>query len=61
MTGRGGIAAVVFSDFIQWPGMARGLMRFVPPALSCRLRQRSLFHFSIGDDRMPKGVYHAYG
>jgi fumarate hydratase, class II len=23
--------------------------------------QRSLIHFSIGDDRMPKGVYHAYG
>jgi len=23
--------------------------------------QRSLLHFSIGDDRMPKGVYHAYG
>ena len=22
---------------------------------------RSLFHFSIGDDRMPKAVYHAYG
>jgi fumarate hydratase, class II len=23
--------------------------------------QRSLIHFSIGEDRMPKGVYHAYG
>src|SRR6202049_2564323 len=23
--------------------------------------QRSLIHFSIGDDHMPKGVYHAYG
>lgn len=23
--------------------------------------ERSLIHFSIGDDRMPKGVYHAYG
>ncbi len=23
--------------------------------------QRSLVHFSIGDDRMPKGLYHAYG
>ncbi len=23
--------------------------------------QRSLIHFSIGDDRMPKSVYHAYG
>ena len=23
--------------------------------------QRSLVHFSIGDDRMPKPVYHAYG
>jgi fumarate hydratase class II len=23
--------------------------------------QRSLVHFSIGDDRMPKEVYHAYG
>jgi fumarate hydratase, class II len=23
--------------------------------------QRSLIHFSIGDDRMPLGVYHAYG
>src|SRR5882762_6257473 len=23
--------------------------------------QRSLIHFSIGDDRMPKQVYHAYG
>src|SRR5260370_14623877 len=23
--------------------------------------QRSLMHFSIGDDRMPKRVYHAYG
>jgi fumarate hydratase class II len=23
--------------------------------------QRSLIHFSIGDDRMPKEVYHAYG
>jgi fumarate hydratase class II len=23
--------------------------------------QRSLIHFSIGDDRMPKHVYHAYG
>jgi len=23
--------------------------------------QRSLVHFAIGDDRMPKGVYHAYG
>jgi fumarate hydratase class II len=23
--------------------------------------QRSLVHFSIGDDRMPKAVYHAYG
>ena len=23
--------------------------------------QRSLVHFSIGDDRMPKSVYHAYG
>ena len=23
--------------------------------------QRSLLHFSIGDDRMPKAVYHAYG
>src|SRR6187402_925628 len=23
--------------------------------------QRSLQHFSIGDDRMPKAVYHAYG
>lgn len=23
--------------------------------------QRSLIHFSIGDDRMPKAVYHAYG
>jgi fumarate hydratase, class II len=22
--------------------------------------QRSLIHFSIGDDRMPKRVYHAY-
>jgi fumarate hydratase, class II len=22
---------------------------------------RSLIHFSIGDDRMPKNVYHAYG
>jgi fumarate hydratase class II len=22
---------------------------------------RSLIHFSIGDDRMPKDVYHAYG
>ena len=23
--------------------------------------QRSLIHFSIGDDRMPKAVYHAHG
>src|SRR5579859_757345 len=23
--------------------------------------QRSLVHFAIGDDRMPKQVYHAYG
>ncbi len=23
--------------------------------------ERSLRHFSIGDDRMPKAVYHAYG
>ena len=23
--------------------------------------QRSLVHFSIGNDRMPKQVYHAYG
>ena len=23
--------------------------------------QRSLLHFSIGNDRMPKEVYHAYG
>src|SRR5438105_14634141 len=23
--------------------------------------QRSLVHFSIGDDRMPKRIYHAYG
>lgn len=23
--------------------------------------QRSLDHFSIGDDRMPKAIYHAYG
>ncbi|WP_240812759.1 hypothetical protein [Streptomyces sp. DASNCL29] len=23
--------------------------------------QRSLIHFSIGDDRLPKAVYHAYG
>jgi fumarate hydratase class II len=23
--------------------------------------ERSLVHFSIGDDRMPKAVYHAYG
>ena len=23
--------------------------------------QRSLIHFSIGDDHMPKPVYHAYG
>jgi fumarate hydratase class II len=23
--------------------------------------QRSLQHFNIGDDRMPKEVYHAYG
>src|SRR5580698_3416039 len=23
--------------------------------------QRSLIHFSIGNDRMPKEVYHAYG
>ena len=23
--------------------------------------QRSLVHFSIGEDRMPKAVYHAYG
>jgi fumarate hydratase class II len=23
--------------------------------------QRSLVHFSIGNDRMPKRVYHAYG
>src|SRR4030095_3960077 len=23
--------------------------------------QRSLTHFNIGDDRMPKAVYHAYG
>jgi fumarate hydratase class II len=23
--------------------------------------QRSLIHFDIGDDRMPKEVYHAYG
>src|ERR1700747_1037053 len=23
--------------------------------------QRSLIHFSIGDDRMPKALYHAYG
>src|SRR5919199_2494737 len=23
--------------------------------------QRSLVHFSIGDDRMPKAIYHAYG
>src|SRR5665213_2065758 len=23
--------------------------------------QRSLIHFSIGEDRMPKSVYHAYG
>ena len=23
--------------------------------------QRSLVHFSIGNDRMPKAVYHAYG
>jgi hypothetical protein len=23
--------------------------------------QRSLVHFSIGDDRLPKAVYHAYG
>ncbi|MFC7649728.1 hypothetical protein ACFQX6_62300 [Streptosporangium lutulentum] len=23
--------------------------------------QRSLIHFNIGDDRMPKAVYHAYG
>jgi malate dehydrogenase (oxaloacetate-decarboxylating) len=23
--------------------------------------QRSLIHFSIGDDRMPKAIYHAYG
>jgi fumarate hydratase class II len=23
--------------------------------------QRSLIHFSIGDDHMPKRVYHAYG
>ncbi len=23
--------------------------------------QRSLIHFSIGDDRMPKEIYHAYG
>jgi len=24
-------------------------------------KQRSLLHFSIGNDRMPKAVYHAYG
>jgi fumarate hydratase class II len=23
--------------------------------------QRSLIHFAIGEDRMPKAVYHAYG
>ena len=23
--------------------------------------QRSLIHFVIGDDRMPKAIYHAYG
>ena len=23
--------------------------------------QRSLIHFAIGDDRMPKAIYHAYG
>lgn len=23
--------------------------------------QRALVHFAIGDDRMPKAVYHAYG
>ncbi len=23
--------------------------------------QRSLIHFAIGDDRIPKAIYHAYG
>ena len=32
-----------------------------PTATGARRPQRSLVHFSIGDDRMPKAVYHAYG
>lgn len=30
-------------------------------AIGARRPKRSLQHFSIGDDRMPKAVYHAYG
>src|SRR3984957_6943457 len=34
----------------------------VPAArLGAAQTQRSLIHFSIGDDHMPKAVYHAYG
>ncbi len=35
--------------------------RCQPTATGARRPQRSLHHFSIGDDRMPKAVYHAYG
>ena len=32
-----------------------------PTGTGARRRSASLIHFSIGDDRMPKEVYHAYG
>src|SRR6267378_3858241 len=38
-----------------------GLVRVPADRLWGSQTQRSLIHFSIGDDRMPKAVYHAYG
>jgi fumarate hydratase class II len=38
-----------------------GLIRVPADRLWGSQTQRSLIHFSIGDDRMPKAVYHAYG
>ena len=38
-----------------------GLVRVPANRLWGSQTQRSLIHFSIGDDRMPKAVYHAYG
>ncbi len=50
----GGATAREFDTMGDGPGPGRPLLGSANPAVS-------LVHFSIGNDKMPKEVYHAYG